>query len=534
MDKETVRQAFREAGTILGASKLLGIPRRTYRGYVSKGWIDDLRGNVADSKPKAHGSVEATAIVKRPLPKPKKVKRYLLTSAQNNTKLNDQVWKNLLKLADYYKAEIIVGTYTYNTAFYGHAAVKFGTERPDQEPLWYDERLVPYINGGDNQNIELAPGLIWCGRANILPTAERPLSGFETYTGRASGIFPHAKIALESIPTSKFDKTKINYTTGTVTQRNYIQKKAGLKAEHHHTYGALVVEIDDEGTWFVRQLNADSDGIIYDLDLKVEDEHLTTGNRILGINWGDIHVAKRDNINYELNWGRGGVMDTLKPSVQFMHDLIDFEIRNHHNADHYSLFSRHCHTHNSVAQEIEEVGRFLAWARRGYCETVVVNSNHDNALTRWVKECDYRNDPPNAIFFLECQLRKYQAIRDRESFNLVAWALNKFDVTPKNVKYLRLDESYVIGGSIECGMHGHVGANGAKGNPRGLSRIGRKANTGHTHSAAILDGLYVAGVSGKLDQGYNVGPSSWSQSDIITYPNGKRAIITKSNGKWRA
>jgi hypothetical protein len=227
-------------------------------------------------------------------------------------------------------------------------------------------------------------------------------------------------------------------------------------------------------------------------------------------------------------------MDTLKPSVQFMHDLIDFEIRNHHNADHYSLFSRHCHTHNSVAQEIEEVGRFLAWARRGYCETVVVNSNHDNALTRWVKECDYRNDPPNAIFFLECQLRKYQAIRDRESFNLVAWALNKFDVTPKNVKYLRLDESYVIGGSIECGMHGHVGANGAKGNPRGLSRIGRKANTGHTHSAAILDGLYVAGVSGKLDQGYNVGPSSWSQSDIITYPNGKRAIITKSNGKWRA
>ena len=532
MDKEVVRNAFKQAGTNLGAAKLLGVPRSTFRYYVRKGWIDDLRGVENDAKPRAHGSVEAQEIEARPIPK--KVKRYIVTSAQNNTTLNDKVWENLLVLAKHYKAEIIVGTYTYNAAFYGHASVKYGSERPDQEPLWYDSRLVPYINGGDNRNIELAPGLIWCGRANILPTAERPLSGFETYTGRASGIFPHTKIALDSIPTSKHDKVKFNYTTGTVTQRNYIQKKAGLKAEHHHTYGALVVEVSNDGTWFVRQVNADADGLLCDLDIQVLNGKLTTGNRILGINWGDIHVAKRDEKSYDLAWGVGGIMDSLKPSYQFMHDLIDFEIRNHHNADAYSLFKRHMHTHNSVEKEMREVGKFLAWARRGYCKTIVVDSNHDNALSRWVANADYKQDPANAIFFLECQLKKYQTLRDQESFTMSEWVLNRFDVTPKNVRYLKLDESFVIGGSIECGMHGHVGANGARGNPRGLSRIGRKANTGHTHSATIIDGLYVAGVTGKLDHGYNVGPSSWSQTHIVTYPNGKRSMVTISNGKWRA
>jgi hypothetical protein len=117
---------------------------------------------------------------------------------------------------------------------------------------------------------------------------------------------------------------------------------------------------------------------------------------------------------------------------------------------------------------------------------------------------------------------------------MVAWAMSRFIQTQKKlIRYLRTDESFIIAESIECGMHGHLGPNGSRGGSRPLLKIGRKANIGHTHTAEISDGLYVAGVTGKLDQSYNVGPSSWSQSDIITYPNGKRAIITKSNGKWR-
>jgi hypothetical protein len=59
-------------------------------------------------------------------------------------------------------------------------------------------------------------------------------------------------------------------------------------------------------------------------------------------------------------------------------------------------------------------------------------------------------------------------------------------------------------------------------------------NIGHSHSAAIIDGVYVAGLCGLLDQGYNQGPSGWSHTQIITYPNSKRTLLTILDGKWRA
>ena len=85
-------------------------------------------------------------------------------------------------------------------------------------------------------------------------------------------------------------------------------------------------------------------------------------------------------------------------------------------------------------------------------------------------------------------------------------------------------------------MHGHLGPNGAFGSPSNLSKIGKKANTAHTHSAGIFHGLYVAGTSTKLTQDwdYTMGPSSWSWSHIVLYPNGQRTIVTLKNGKWRA
>lgn len=538
LDPEQVQHAYSVCnGNLTEAARTLGITRTKMYRYVYRGYLDGLRAKthsrIKSEGIKVEGEIEAPKNEVFPLPK-KGVKRYIVTSAQNNTKLNEKVWSNLMILAHHYRAEILVGTYTYNLTVYGQSAVKYGTDQQTDDGLWFDERLVPYIAAGDNKNIQLAPDLIWCGRANILPTASRPLSGFETYTGRSSGIFPHAKIALESIPSGKFEKVKINYTTGTMTQRNYIQKKAGLKAEHHHTYGALIIEVLPDGTWFVRQINADSSGTIYDLDLKVDKRKLTKKNSVLAINWGDIHVAKRDEVAHMLAWGPGQTMDTLKPKYQFMNDLIDFHARNHHNRDHYSLFTRYVDKQDSVEKEMEEVADFLAWSYRKDCLTVVVDSNHDNAFSRWLQECDYRTDPPNALYFLQAQLAKYTALNTNLPLNMVEWAISRFPGTRgKNIRYLRTDESFVISDSIECGMHGHLGPNGSRGGSKALVKIGRKANIGHTHTANIHDGLYTAGVTGKLDQGYNVGPSSWSQSHIITYANGKRAIITNSNGKWR-
>lgn len=34
--------------------------------------------------------------------------------------------------------------------------------------------------------------------------------------------------------------------------------------------------------------------------------------------------------------------------------------------------------------------------------------------------------------------------------------------------------------------------------------------------------------------GYNHGPSSWTASNIVTYVNGKRTIVTKRGRRWQA
>jgi len=123
----------------------------------------------------------------------------------------------------------------------------------------------------------------------------RPLSGLETYTGRDSAIVPHAKITMESVASGKHEATKFNYTTGAVTQRNYIQKKAGQRGEQQHSYGGLIVEVDSEGNWYVRQLEAEeASGEVRDLTLRFLPDGRVERSNIEAIVWGDIHEARMD------------------------------------------------------------------------------------------------------------------------------------------------------------------------------------------------------------------------------------------------
>jgi hypothetical protein len=130
----------------------------------------------------------------------------------------------------------------------------------------------------------------------------------------------------------------------------------------------------------------------------------------------------------------------------------------------------------------------------------------------------------------------YKAMESADKkFNLIQAAMTRFEECPDGVVFLHQDESFVTcDGQIENGMHGHLGPNGARGTPMNLSNVGKRANTGHTHVAEIRDGLYVAGTSTTLDMGYNRGPSAWTHSHILTYPNGKRTIVTVYAGKWKA
>ena len=471
------------------------------------------------------------------------VYRYILTSAQNNTKVHEQLWDNLLAFAAHVEATVMVASFTYNKStnpIGGRKAKRKTSKETDNEPEWWDIKVRPYFH---DERIELAPGLVWCGELQILPTAVNPLSGMESYTGRSSTIIPHPKFAVTSVASPKHKGTKFMWTTGTVTKANYIQKKAGQKAEFHHGFGALIVEVDHEGNWYVRQLNASSDGTFYDWDLRVKDGKVTDGHRPEAIVWGDIHERQLENDMRELAWGEGGILDQLQPKRQVFHDVLDFRAQNHHDRDDpWKVYEKFQVMSQNVKEEIRDAANFLSsTAQRKWCESVVVCSNHDMAFERWLKYSDFRYDPENAKLFLKANLAAYEAIGDGDKdFYIVEWAFRKNSVNSLgHTKFLRRDESYIVcpdaHGGIELGMHGDVGANGNRSaGIKTFAKTGRKSIVGHGHSAEQYEGAMRVGVMGKLDQGYNEGMSSWSHTNAIVYPNGKRTLFTIWAGKARA
>lgn len=501
---------------------------------MTKKLFSRLDAAVSKTKPVSGGHLEGTKVVKAKLPPAGEIKRYIVTSAQNNTKVNRALWLNLVAMSAYYQAEILVGTYSYNQNAYGPSSIKYRSEHAkgdgafDKRP-WFDPAVEKLIR---DERVELAPGLVWCGEMNIQPTAEDPLSGLETYSHRKSSIFPHAKLAMRSVATMKHEPAKLMYTTGTVTLQNYIQKKAGLKAEHHHEYAFLLVEVNHAGNWWVRQVSAARGGRhIQDLDVVVEDGILSTENNVEAITYGDLHATVVDTAALASSIA---MRDALCPNIQFLHDIMEGVTVNHHTAkDPHTRFQNHIRGLDSLSEELKRSLEVVNLYLRKGTETVVVDSNHDSEwVLRWLRESDYRVDPVNAILFLETQLAVYRAIAagDRQ-FHVLEWLLRE----AKGLRFLRQDESYAIcGKKIECGMHGHLGPNGSRGNPRNLNRIGRRANTAHTHSAGIYNGLYVAGTTSRLDWAYAKGPSAWTHSQIVSYANGQRTIVTFYAGKWRA
>jgi hypothetical protein len=488
-------------------------------------------------KPLAGGQLKSRE-ERAALPNTKEVKRYILTSAQNNTHVHGAFWENVLAFAKHHDAQIFVGTFSYNQNKFGKLAVKRNTKKPYEFELWFDERIQPFIK---DSTVLLAPGLLWCGEMNILPTEQNPLSGLESHKGGSSVIFPHTKIEMRSVAMPSNQPVKMLYTTGAVTQLNYVQKKAGQKAEHHHRYAFLIVEVDGKGNWWVRQVAARKNGrVIQDLDVKVEDGKVLTGATVTAISWGDLHATKADP---QVVKTAMDMLDTLKPKHQVIHDLFEgaaFNPHNRKNRDNHDAYATYLRGLCRVEVEFVQTCSILKRYLRPGCVTVVPDANHDRKwLKLWLRDFDYRVDPSNARIFLRLQEFMYSEIERGilpKNVNLVERAMvTEAGLAKNTVRFLIPDESYTVD-EVELGMHGHLGANGANGSPDNLSKLGVKATTMHTHSAGIYHGLYVGGTSTVLtpDWGYTTGPSGWSHSHVLQYDNGQRTIVTERNGKWRA
>lgn len=481
------------------------------------------------------GVTHAAAAKPLNLPGAGEVKRYILTCAQNNTHLHEPTWAALVNLAKYYDAEIKVATFTY---IGDDGSAKAGTEREygrKVEDRWYDPRVVAFRSDEFEQ---LAPGLVWCGHHNTLPTASDPLRGMDNLNGRSSGIFPHTRIEQRPIATAAGEATKFNWTTGAITLRNYVQKRAGITAEFYHCFGGALAEVDSDGNWWVRQLNADSDGVIYDLDIYADPQGVwQNDDGTEALVYGDIHHESIDPDVEQATWGKGGLVDLLRPKLQIFHDLLNFNPSHHNRRDPHIMYMLQKRGKDVVLEEIRGSGEFLDRCHRDFSREIVVDSNHHRHLDRFLKEVDWRDDLTNARTILKLNEAWLDAIDSGEENDFLAyeWALRHLgfakhahfmNMTSRDPAKLSLIVCQGSGGGVEVGAHhGHMGPNGAHGTPRNLSRLGRKNVIADKHAPGIWGGTYVAGLSGNLRQLYNHGPGGWAHAHVPVYKNGKRQVL---------
>lgn len=474
------------------------------------------------AKPVSGGSVQGSSIQRLSDVVGQAYDRYIFTVAQNNTHTYDAFLDSIKNYCSSMDARLVVGRCVYNKNGFQN-----GVKDAIDGGAWYDPALGEYTVDVD---CEVFPGLVWLGSANVLPTAKNPLAGFESVTAHdVSVIVPHVQIAAAVNPAFKGASPKWMYATGAITVRNYIQKKLGQVAERAHKHAALLVEYShDTGLWFARQIEADDNGGFQDLGVYWCGANAPEQRRIDALHLGDIHAEKLDQKIADVSWRLDySIARELRPTVTLVHDLLDFTARNHHNirSGHFR-FDKHVEGMESVSDDLYKAWQVLSELQY-VTKPIVVESNHDLALTRWLDDTiDFKQDPVNAITYLECSLALYEAMKRRDSsFNMLEWALNKYGAySLDNCEFLQTDQSYRIHG-IECGCHGHNGINGARGNPAGFRKLGFPLNTGHTHTPGIYGDVYVAGVTGSKEMGYNTGFSSWDHAHVIIYKNGKRALI---------
>jgi len=446
----------------------------------------------------------------------------VVTWAQNATPVDKRFLKSLRTYLKHNKAQLLVipGRYKNPTSTW-----TISQENHD----WWDDEISSELLG---DRIQLTKNLVACGDIRIQPTAANPLMGSKrTITGASSAIFGHPQIALDTVPTPQSKMAKLITTTGAITKPNYTDSATGKNGEFHHQLGATVVELDGD-TFHIRQIIADGNGKFYDLDKLYNGDKVTKGHRPEGLVSGDFHAKYVDPKVLQAIWtDKDSLVNTLKPKAQVFHDVFDGYFGSHHHKhDPFLGVKKHFNGDNDGYSEIKDTLEKLEYCLK--CDTnYITKSNHDEHLSRWLKETDWRKDPQNAQLYLETASAWVKAIKENKKFDELEFWCGKLDIANKATFLER--EDVVSIKSIIISMHGDKGPNGARGSRRAFNSIGAKSIIGHGHGPGIEKGCVQVGISCIYGLEYATGsPSNWMQTCALIYPNGKTTLVNIIDGKY--
>jgi hypothetical protein len=441
----------------------------------------------------------------------KEQNKFIVTWAQNDTPVHNGLLKNIKAYAEFLNADIhvIAGRYKNPTSVF-----------TDRDFDTWDDVVLPYL---DANRHNLHKYLSIMSDIKIQPTATNPMSGLQGMSGINSCVFGAPKVQMEMIPVLEGNKPKMMLTTGAVTKMNYTDSKSGKKGEFHHTYGFAIVEIKDKDTFYVRQVTADDKtGDFTDLCYSVKSGAVEKIEAIEAIILGDLHYGCHDQDVLSVTHD---FMGRLKPNHVILHDVFDGDSISHHQMkDPFIQYGKEINGTNDLKRELDMMmdglGEF-----EGYDNVVIVRSNHDDFLDRWLKNEDWKRQPTPKNSRLYMQLSDILLCQYGENPHLVKGVIPAL-INEKYPKYKTLgrNDSYRVK-NWELGQHGDIGSNGSRGSLQQYRNLNTKIVVGHYHSPGRKDGALAVGTSTKLRVGYNSGPSSWLQSHVIIHKDGKAQHI---------
>lgn len=450
----------------------------------------------------------------RTLPDYDKHEIFVITGVQNDTVVNQQFLDSLTGYCKRRNAKLIL----MPIRFKYYDASEF---RVDMDSMIFD-------------SLALHPKLRLMANLPINPAIESPLSSLENISKGDSLIIAGTTLQMSVMPTLGTSPA-ILHTTGAITYPNTTSTKQGVKSSFNHSFSALVVEIDGDD-FHIRVLNGDTNNGFYDVDGYQSAAVFTPLKSIEALVMGDIHVANVSPDVIDATFlMEESMVEMLKPKNIVLHDLHDHESESHHGTDIFSRFTKHVAKKDCVEAELYKTVDFLTSYIPSYSTAVIVESNHNAHLDRWLLDYPTKHQTiQNSKFYHKMMyaMLDHIEIAGYKPNALELWLNNCGENLPK-MEFTSSEDSYKIK-DVELKLHGDKGINGARGSSVSFSKLPVKTITGHSHTPKIHLGNWTVGTSSKLNMGYNDGtPSTWLHAAVIIHSNGLRQMLMITNGKWR-
>ena len=488
---------------------------RSFASKYNTEYTDDVRKklsfflnsqNLANNKIRLEDSEEFIEASKRKL---SKSKYYIITWEQNETPIHTQLWENILAYKEFLGAElsVILGRYKNPTSVF--------TDKSHEN---WNKETKPYW---DSARHDIHKYLTVLSDVKISPTRKYPLTGIQGLSQGKSIVIGHPKMHLKTEPVLNGHPKKMLFTTGAITLPNYTDSGAGAISDGVHKYGFIIVEIASKDVFYIRQVEANTDGNFIDLCYEVKETQVTKINNALGMVCGDSHHW---SIDPKIDKQNDLICNYFNINQLVLHDVVDGESCNNHiiksPLEQYKRFKSNRY---DIEKEMNDLGSWLETKLK--FNPIIPSANHNARFDR-VLDNDWRKDIPNSLFYL-----KYtQAVLEEKVDNgVIAYYLN--DRFGNNIKCLGYQDSYKIG-KYECSQHGDWGSNGSKGSPVTFRNLEIPIILAHTHTPYRADDCFYVGTNTHLNLGYNEkGASSWQQSNVLIAKNGiaQHILFVKGN-----